>query len=88
MPWLATAVLLIIWEVACIVFDVPEIILPRADARSSAVFVPRFDILLAVLLGHAVDDRDRLPAGDRRRPAARAGDRRLAASSIRASIRC
>ena len=24
MPWLATAVLLVIWELACIVFDVPE----------------------------------------------------------------
>ncbi len=34
MPWLATAVLLVIWEIACIVFDVPEIILP-GPARSS-----------------------------------------------------
>ena len=39
MPWLATAVLLIIWEIACIVFDVPEIILPR-PTKVFAVFVP------------------------------------------------
>ena len=25
MPWLATAILLAIWELACIVFDIPEI---------------------------------------------------------------
>ena len=38
MPWLAMAVLLIVWELACIVFDVPEIILPR-PTKIFAVFV-------------------------------------------------
>ena len=46
MPWLATAVLLVIWEIACIVFDVPEIILPR-PTKIFTVFVARFDILMA-----------------------------------------
>ena len=46
MPWLATAVLLVIWEIACIVFDVPEIILPR-PSKIFTVFVARFDILMA-----------------------------------------
>ena len=46
MPWLATAVLLVIWELACIVFDVPEIILPR-PTKIFTVFVARFDILMA-----------------------------------------
>ena len=46
MPWLATAVLLIIWEIACIVFEVPEIILPR-PTKIFTVFVARFDILMA-----------------------------------------
>lgn len=46
MPWLVIAVLLVAWEVACIVFDIPEIILPR-PTRVFAVFVARFDILLA-----------------------------------------
>ena len=45
MPWLAIAVLLVVWEAACIVFDVPEILLPR-PTRVFAVFVARFDILL------------------------------------------
>jgi NitT/TauT family transport system permease protein len=45
MPWLATAVLLVIWELACIVFDVPEIILPK-PTKIFTVFVARFDILL------------------------------------------
>ena len=87
MPWLATAVLLIIWEIACIVFEVPEIILPR-PTKIFTVFVAPLRHPDGVLLGHVVDDRDRLPAGDRRRPAAGRGDRRLAASSIPASIRC
>ena len=26
MPWLATAVLLVIWELACIAFDIPKMI--------------------------------------------------------------
>jgi len=46
MPWLATAVLLIVWEIACIVFEVPEIILPR-PTKIFTVFVARFDILMA-----------------------------------------
>ena len=87
MPWLAMAVLLIVWELACIVFDVPEIILPR-PTKIFTVFVAALRHPDGLLLGHAVDDGDRLPAGDRRRPAAGPGDRRLAASSIPASIRC
>ena len=46
MPWLATVVLLAIWEVCCIVFDVPEIILPR-PSKIFTVFVSRFDILMS-----------------------------------------
>ena len=34
MPWLAMAVLLIVWELACIVFDMPEIILPGRPRSS------------------------------------------------------
>nr|WP_255468479.1 ABC transporter permease [Reyranella sp. CPCC 100927] len=40
------AVLLIVWEVAVVVFDVAEIILPR-PSRIFAVMVQRWDILLA-----------------------------------------
>ena len=29
MPWLAMGGLLLAWEIACIVFDVPEILAPR-----------------------------------------------------------
>ena len=46
MPWLVLAVLLIVWEIACIVFNVPEIILPR-PTKIFVVFVQRFDILMA-----------------------------------------
>jgi NitT/TauT family transport system permease protein len=46
MPYLAMAVLLALWELACIVFDVPEIILPR-PTRVFEVFFQRLDILLA-----------------------------------------
>ncbi len=46
MPWLVLAGLLIVWEVCCIVFNVPEIILPR-PTKVFTVFVARFDILLA-----------------------------------------
>jgi len=46
MPWLAMAVLLIVWEVAVVAFDVAEIILPR-PSRIFAVMVQRWDILLA-----------------------------------------
>lgn len=45
MPWLAIAVLLVIWEVSCIVFDLPEILLPR-PTKVFEVFIARFDILL------------------------------------------
>jgi len=46
MPYLAMAVLLALWELACIVFDLPEILLPR-PTRVFEVFVQRIDILLA-----------------------------------------
>jgi NitT/TauT family transport system permease protein len=46
MPWIAMAVLLFAWELACIVFDLPEIILPR-PTKVFAVFVQRIDILIA-----------------------------------------
>jgi NitT/TauT family transport system permease protein len=46
MPWLATAIILIVWELACVVFDIPEIILPR-PTKIFAVIVLRWDILLA-----------------------------------------
>jgi NitT/TauT family transport system permease protein len=46
MPWLVLAALLIVWEVCCIVFQVPEIILPK-PTKIFAVFVQRFDILMA-----------------------------------------
>ena len=46
MPYLAMAVLLALWELACIVFDVPEIILPR-PTRVFEVFFQRLDILIA-----------------------------------------
>jgi len=45
MPWLVIAVLLVVWEVACIVFDLPEILLPR-PTKVFEVFIARFDILL------------------------------------------
>jgi NitT/TauT family transport system permease protein len=46
MPWLAMALFLVIWEAVCVVFDLPEIILPR-PSRVFEVFVQRIDILLA-----------------------------------------
>jgi len=46
MPWLAMALFLVIWELICVVFDLPEILLPR-PTRVFAVFVQRIDILLA-----------------------------------------
>ncbi|HRK24907.1 MAG TPA: ABC transporter permease [Beijerinckiaceae bacterium] len=49
MPWLVMAVLLLIWELACILLAVPEIILPR-PTRIFEVFVQRFDILLRFCL--------------------------------------
>ena len=46
MPWLATALLLIVWELACIAFDIPEILLPR-PSKIFTVFVARFDVLMS-----------------------------------------
>ena len=46
MPWLAMALFLVVWELVCIVFDLPEILLPR-PTKVFAVFVQRIDILLA-----------------------------------------
>ena len=46
MPWLVLAALLIIWEICCIVFQVPEIILPK-PTKIFTVFFQRFDILMA-----------------------------------------
>jgi NitT/TauT family transport system permease protein len=46
MPWLAMAVFLLVWELVCVVFDLPEILLPR-PTRVFEVFIQRFDILLA-----------------------------------------
>jgi NitT/TauT family transport system permease protein len=46
MPWLVMAALLVVWELVCVTFDVPEIILPR-PTRVFTVFAARFDILLA-----------------------------------------
>jgi NitT/TauT family transport system permease protein len=43
MPWLVMAALLIVWEVCCVVFDVPEIILPR-PSKVFIVFYQRFDM--------------------------------------------
>jgi NitT/TauT family transport system permease protein len=49
MPWLATIVLFLIWEIACIVFDLAEIVLPR-PSRIFVVFYERFWILLEFCL--------------------------------------
>src|SRR6202007_2140176 len=46
MPWLAMALFLVVWEFVCIVFDLPEIILPR-PTKVFVVFWQRLDILLA-----------------------------------------
>ena len=46
MPWLAMAFFLVVWELVCIVFDLPEIILPR-PTKVFVVFVQRFDILMS-----------------------------------------
>ena len=46
MPWLVLAGLLVIWEIACVAFAVPEIILPR-PSKVFLVFFQRFDILMA-----------------------------------------
>ena len=49
MPWLAALALLLIWELACILFAVPEILLPR-PSRIAEVMVQRWDILLRFCL--------------------------------------
>jgi NitT/TauT family transport system permease protein len=46
MPWIAMAVFLLIWELACVAFDLPEILLPR-PTRVFEVFFQRLDILVA-----------------------------------------
>lgn len=46
MPWLVLVGLLIVWEICCVVFDVPEIILPR-PSKVFAVFGQRFDVLMS-----------------------------------------
>jgi len=46
MPWFAMAVFLVVWELVCVVFDLPEILLPR-PTKVFVVFVQRIDILLA-----------------------------------------
>jgi NitT/TauT family transport system permease protein len=45
MPWLVLAGLLVIWELSCVFFEIPEIILPR-PSKVFVVFVQRFDILM------------------------------------------
>jgi NitT/TauT family transport system permease protein len=45
MPWLVMIAFLLLWEIACIAFNIPEILLPR-PSRIFAVFFQRFDILL------------------------------------------
>jgi len=40
------AFILVVWELACVVFDIQEIILPR-PTKVFVVFVQRFDILMA-----------------------------------------
>jgi len=49
MPWIAVAILLVLWELACVEFDLPEILLPR-PSKVFLVFVQRFDILLQFCL--------------------------------------
>jgi len=49
MPWLAMAGLLLLWELACIVFDVPEILAPR-PSRIIETMIQRWDILLRFCL--------------------------------------
>ncbi|HSI40187.1 MAG TPA: ABC transporter permease [Xanthobacteraceae bacterium] len=49
MPWLTAALLLAAWEVACVAFDVPEILAPR-PSRIVEVMILRWDILLKYCL--------------------------------------
>ena len=45
MPWLAMVLFLVVWELVCVVFDLPEILLPR-PTKVFLVFWQRLDILL------------------------------------------
>lgn len=49
MPWLVMIVFFLLWELACIGFAIPEIILPR-PSKVFEVIVLRFDILLKFCL--------------------------------------
>jgi len=49
MPWLVMLVFLLLWEAACVVFAIQEIILPR-PSKIFAVSIERFDILLRFCL--------------------------------------
>ncbi|WP_342359794.1 ABC transporter permease [Terrarubrum flagellatum] len=49
MPWLVMAAFLILWEAACVIFDIQEILLPR-PTRIFAMMVQRWDILLQFCL--------------------------------------
>ena len=49
MPYLAMAIILIVWEAACILFDIPEIILPK-PTQIFATIIQRWDILLQYCL--------------------------------------
>ena len=49
MPWLVMAALLLIWELSCILLQIPEIILPR-PTKIFEVMVARWDILLRFCL--------------------------------------
>jgi NitT/TauT family transport system permease protein len=46
MPWIAVVVLLVMWEAACGIFEVQEILLPK-PSKIFSVFWMRLDILLA-----------------------------------------
>jgi NitT/TauT family transport system permease protein len=49
MPWLVMLVFLLLWEAACVVFAIQEIILPR-PSKIFVVSIERFDILLRFCL--------------------------------------
>ncbi len=49
MPYLAMALILLVWELCCILFQIPEIILPK-PTRIFAVGLQRWDILLQYCL--------------------------------------
>ena len=87
MPWLVMIVFFAIWELACVVFAIEEIILPR-PSKVFEVIVLRFDILLKFCLQTLWEHGDRASAW--RSPAACCSAWRSAPrpSSIPASIRC